>query len=262
MKLKKRSHNNVLEYLLNKLAALGILVFTMCIYSLLLTRFDLYEFTEFFSNLTFWGLICGYALMISMLIDLVSYKWKRITIKRSILLHCMAGFIVFIPFMGMNFYLLIAGSICVLCAFIYAFSYYFIVTKKRFTWIFLLVIPLVLCLRWIDFTIKEDWIEEKTKTSFSAEFKRFNGENEIPISLKREDIVTTYISFDKNNAGGYGYHLLDNNGELVEMRELEETHDDYDTHAIQFKAKKTGIYRVVLTGDNLRGKIVVKWKIE
>ncbi|WP_432355600.1 hypothetical protein [Sporosarcina sp. A2] len=262
MNLREKLNNKVLEYILNKLAALGLLVFTMCVCTIFGTGFDLYDFTESLSNIMFWSLICGYALMTSVLIDLVSYKWREFTFKTSILLHCIAGYIVFIPFMGINFYSLIAGSVGALCAFIYAFSYYFLVRKKRLAWIFLLVIPLLLCIRIIDFTAKEGWTEEKTKSSFLAEFERFNGKNEIPISLKKGDRVTTYISFNEKNGGGYGYHFLDNNGELVAMKQLEEAYGDYDTSAIQFKAKKTGIYRLVLTGDNLKGEMDVKWEID
>lgn len=262
MKLRGKFNNNVLVYILNKLAALGLLVFTMCVYTILSTRFDLYEFTESLSNIKFWGLICGYALMTSVLIDLVCYKWRKFTINTSILLHCVSGFIVFIPFMGINFYTLIAGSVGALCAYIYAFSYYFLVRKNRLAWIFLLVIPLLLFIRPMDFTIKEGWIEEKTKSSFLAEFKRFNGKNEIPISLEKGDIVTTYISFVERNGGGYGYHILDSNGELVGMTELDKTYEDYEKNAVEFEAKKSGIYRVVLTGDNLRGKVNVKWEID
>lgn len=262
MKLSGIYNNNVLEYILNKLATLGLLVFTMCAFTIIGTGFDLYEFTESLSNIKFLGLICGYALITSVLIDLVSYKWRELTLMTSILLHCIAGFIVFIPFMGINFYSLIAGSVGALCASIYAFSYYFLVRKKRLAWVFLLVIPLLLCIRLFDFTVKEGWIEELTKSSFVAEFERFNGKNEIPIVLKKGDIVTTYISFDEMNGGGYGYHILDNNGELIEMKQLEEAYENHDTNAIQFKAKKAGIYRLVLKGNNLKGKMDVKWEID
>ncbi|WHY79886.1 hypothetical protein QNH20_12375 [Neobacillus sp. WH10] len=217
MILEKALNNNVMEYILNKLAALGLLVFIMCIYIILGTGFDLYEFTVSLSNINVWGLICGYALVMTVLIDFVRYKWREFTFKTSILLHCLAGFIVFFPIMGINLFSLIAGSVGALCAFIYAFSCYFLEKKKQLVWISLLVFPLLLCIRLIDFTIKENWIEEKTKTSFSAEFERFNGKNEIPISLKKGDVVTSFISFDQMNGGGYGYHILDNNGELVHL---------------------------------------------
>lgn len=265
MNLEKTFNNNVMEYILNKLAALGLLVFIMCIYIILETGFDLYEFTESLSNIKVWGLICGYALVTTVLIDLVRYKWRDFTFKTSILLYCLAGFIVFFPFMGINLFSLIAGSVGALCAFIYAFSCYFLEKKKQLVWISLLVFPLLLCIRLIDFTIKEDWTEEKTKSSFFAEFERFNGKNEIPILLKKGDVVTSYISIDQMNGGGYGYHILDNNGELVEMKELEETYGaygDFDTNAIQFNAEKAGIYILIVTGDNLKGKIDVKWEID
>lgn len=46
------------------------------------------------------------------------------------------------------------------------------------------------------------------------------------------------------------------------MKELEETYGEYgniDTNAIQFNAEKAGIYLLIVTGDNLKGKIDVKY---
>ncbi|WP_285767422.1 hypothetical protein [Peribacillus sp. SI8-4] len=258
-------HNNVMAYILKKLAGLGLLVLVMCIYIILGSGFDLYEFSEALSNTKVWGLICGYALVMTVLIDLIRYKWSEVTNHTGILLHCLAGFIVFFPFMGFNLFSLIAGSVGALCGFIYAFSCYFLVKKKHVVWIALLVFPLLLSIRLFDFTIKERWTEEKTKSSFSAEFERFNGKNEIPLSLKKGDAVTSYISFDQMNEGGYGYHILDDGGKLVEMNELEDTHGEYgvnETNVIQFHAENTGTYRVIITGHNLKGKIDVKWEID
>ncbi len=251
-------------YIINKIAALGLLVFIMCIYLILSSEFDLYEFTEYISNINIWGLICGYALVATVLIDLVGYKWIEFTFKTSILLHCLAGFIVFFPFMGIHLFSLIAGGVGALCAFIYTISYYFIKKKKSLVWIALLVFPLLLSIGLIDFTTKKEWIEEKTISSFSAEFERFNGKHGIPIDLEKGDVVTCHISFDQLNEGGYGYHISDSNGELVSMNELEKTDNEYDnkdTNTIQFTAKKRGVYKLIVTGDHLKGKFDVKWKI-
>lgn len=265
MNSEKTFSNNVVNYILNKLAALGLLVFIMCIYIILGNGFDLYEFTESLSDIKVWGLICGYALTTTVLIDLVRYKWRAFTFKTSILLHCLAGFIVFFPLMGFNFFAFIAGSVGALCAFIYAFSNYFLERKKQFVWIFLLVFPLLLSVRLIDFTIKEDWNEEKTISSFFAEFERFNGKHEIPIPLNKGDVVTSYLSFEELNGGGYGYHILDDNGEFVVMEDLEEADEAYgdlDMTAIQFHAAKEGIYFLIVTGHESEGKIDVKWEID
>lgn len=264
MNIGKMTKNRI-GYILNKLAALGLLVFIMCFYIILETEFDLYDFTESISNLRYWGLICGYALMTTLLIDLIRYKWIRFTYKTSILLHCFAGFIAFFPFMGFNIFSLIAGFIGALCAVIYAFSYILIKKKKQLVWVSLFIFPLLLCIRFFDFTEKEGWKEEKTKSSFYAEFEHFNGKSEIPISLKKGDVVTIYISFDQMNEGGYGYHILNNNGQLAGMKELDGTYEEYrdiDTNIIQFNAEKTDEYRLIVKGDNLKGTIDIKWQID
>lgn len=76
-------NNNVLEYILNKLAALGILLFAMCVITLIGVGFDLYEFSKSLSDIKIWGLMCGYALTTSMLIDLVRCKWIELKIGRA-----------------------------------------------------------------------------------------------------------------------------------------------------------------------------------
>ena len=161
--------------------------------------------------------------------------------------------------MGFNFFAVIAGSVGAFFALIYALSCHLLERKKKFAWIFLLFFPLFLLVRNIDFTIKEAWNEEKTTSSYFAEFERFNGKNEIPIPLNKGDVVTAYLSFHERNGGGYGFHILDDHGELVEMENVGEEHDD--TNAIQFEAIKEGTYFIVITGDELQGDIEVKWDI-
>lgn len=258
---KKLVSPNVVEYMVNKLAALGLLLFLMCSYLLLATEFDLYEFTENLSNLKIWGLICGYALVTTMLIDLIRYRWIAFTVQTGVLLHCLAGFIVFFPFMGISFFSVIAGAVSSLCAFIYAFSSYLFHRKKKFAWVILLVFPLLLSVRLYDFTSKKGWTVEETNSSFSAEFEHFNGKHEILLSLKKGEKVTSYLSFTQIDEGGYGYHILDHNEEYVGIKELEESEEE-DTQAIEFNAAQPGVYKIIVTGDELKGKIDVNWEID
>lgn len=258
---------NVGVYLLNKLAALGSLLMFMCLYLLLASEFDLYDFTEYLSDLTLWGLIGGYALIMTILIDFVSYKWIRVTFQTSILLHALAGFIVFLPVYGMNIFSVIAGSIGALCACIYAFSYA-IIRKRRIGWVLLLMFPLLLSIRLIDFTIKEGWTEERTNSSFSAEFERFHGRNEIPISLKKGEEITSYLSIEQRNEGGHGFRVLDPKGKAVGMEMIEEQADTYEEYTniqsdvFQFQAESEGTYRLIVRGHDLEGKIEVNWEID
>ncbi|WP_080844033.1 hypothetical protein [Cytobacillus gottheilii] len=264
MNLQIRFNDTVMDYILNKVAALGLLIFIMCTYLLLGTGLDLFEFTEYLSDLEYWLYISGYALLITVLIDLVGYKWVKLTIIAKIFLHCLAGFIVFFPFMGINPFTLIAGFVGSLCALIYVLCCYFLKKKKRLALIALFVFPLLLSVRLIDFTDKENWTEEITNTSYAAMFDHFNGKHEIPLSLKKGDLVTIYISFTPTNGGGYGYQILDQNNENVGMTELGEMDREYEelnTRAIQFNAEKAGAYRLIVTGDHLKGKIDVKWTI-
>lgn len=71
-------NRSVLRYILTKLSALGLLILIMCSYLVLVNGFDMFGFTESLSNLSFWGLIGGSALITTMMIDLVRVKWIRL----------------------------------------------------------------------------------------------------------------------------------------------------------------------------------------
>lgn len=119
-------------------------------------------------------------------------------------------------------------------------------------------------MRLFDFTIKEGWTEKKTISSFTAEFERFNGENEIPIFLHKGETVTFYISFGQMNEGGYGYRVSDEHGRPVATEQPEvwpEGNGGIDTNTIKLNAEKTGRYQLIVTGHELKGKIDVKWEI-
>lgn len=258
-------NDKVINYLLNKIAALGFLVFIMSSYVLIATSFDLYEFVETITNIAFWLYMSGYALLTTMLIDLVSYKWKELTNKSIILLHCLAGFVAFFPQIGLNPISIIAGLVGALCAFIYALGTFLFKKKKNFVWAALLVFPLLLGMSFVDFTEKKNWNAQMTESTYSAEFEYFNGKHEIPLTLEKGDKVTIYVSITLENGGGHGFHVRDENNDYVAMRILEETNDPYEqvnTNGFQFDAKEAGVYQLTVTGDDLDGKIEVKWEID
>ncbi|MHA6250396.1 hypothetical protein [Oceanobacillus sp. CAU 1775] len=257
--------SNPINYLLNKTAALGFLVFIMCSYALLATGFDLYEFVKTIANLKFWLYISGYALLVTILIDFVDYKWKKLTTTHIMLLHTLAGFVAFFPIVGLNPIAIIAGFVGALCAFIYALGSYFFKRKKKLAWLVLLVFPLLFGVSTIDFTEKEQWDAQVTDSSYSATFEYFNGKHEIPLNLEKGDKVKASVAITVKNAGGHGHHVRDEKNNLVPMQTLEDTRNDYEkrsTHTYEFVAEKEGEHKIVVTGDDLRGKIEVEWEIE
>lgn len=82
--------------------------------------------------------------------------------------------------------------------------------------------------------------------------------------LKKGDVGTSYLSFSEMNEGGYGYHILVDSGEYVGMEgpeEIDIADENLDTTKIEFHTEQEGIYFLIITGDNLKGKIGVTWEI-
>lgn len=152
----------------------------MSVFLVFLNGFDMYAFTETLSNLKVWGFICGYALVTTMFIDLVQVKWIPFTFITRFRLYGFAGLIVFFPIMDFHISAFIAGSVGALCAcFMHLVATF--AQKKQYAWAVLLVFPLLLSIRLIDFTGKEGRHEEKKATSFSAAFERFHEKTKIRV---------------------------------------------------------------------------------
>ncbi|WP_044893624.1 hypothetical protein [Bacillus alveayuensis] len=73
-------------------------------------------------------------------------------------------------------------------------------------------------------------------------------------------IATLFLAdFDMYEAsieeGGYGHYVLNEENDFVGMNEVAEK-----THRI--KVKESGIYRIIVTGDNLKGSFQVTWHVD
>lgn len=253
MALSRQGLKSAIPYLITKLAGAGFLMFGMSIYLLLASGLDMYEFVEGISNWSLWLIVFGYGILCSLLIDLLVSKVLGTRYLVKIILYVVAGYAFFI-INGVNVFTLIAGTVGALCALIFYFGASISSRFMRFRYVFSFVMPLILVLLMpIDFTEKVQWIEEKSDHSYTASFDYFNGKHEIPVSATAGQTITLSHEFKNTNGGGHGFHVLNENNKLVGMTELSE-------NELEFKAMDAGVYRIVVTGDDVKGRFEVTWK--
>lgn len=253
--IQKQNLIKVIPYLTTKIAGAGFLFFVISIYLLLTSEMDLYEFVEGISSWFLWIIIFGYGILCSLLIDLFVLKVSKTSHSVKVLLYIGAGYPLFITF-GINVYVLIAGTVGALCSLVFYFGTYISFRFKSFKYVFSIVVPLsLIILMNVDFTEKEQWYEVKNDTSYTANFDHFNGKHEIPIRAKAGQIITVSHEFINTNGGGHGFHVRNEKNKLVGMTEISE-------EKMKLKIQDTGVYRIVITGDDVKGSFKVTWKID
>lgn len=243
-----------IPYLTTKLAGAGFLLFVISSYLLLASGIDMYEFVEGISNWFLWIIVFGYGILCSLLIDLFVFKLPSTSHLVRILLCIVAGYGVFI--ITMNFYIMLfAGTIGALCSLIFYVGTYISFRFKSFKYVFSILVPLtIIILIGVDFTEKEQWVEVKSETSYTATFDYFNGKHEIPVLAKVGQTITLSHDFETTNGGGHGFHVLNEKNKLVAMTEVSEGES-------KVKVQDAGVYRMVVTGDDVEGNFKVTWNI-
>lgn len=228
----------------------------MCVisaYVLLASRMDMYEFVEGISNRILWGIIFCYSILCSLFIDFIIKRIPSTSFAIGIILYIVAGYGIFI-INGINIYMMIAGTVGAICSLLYYLGTYLASRFKSFIYLFSFVLPLILIILVnIDFTEKEQWIEVIEEHAYSATFDFFNGKHEIPIHAKTGQSLTLTYTFTSMNGGGHGFHVLNEKNEFVGLTELDE-------NVMKFTVPVTGVYRIVITGDDVKGNFNVTWK--
>jgi hypothetical protein len=242
-------------YVLTKVSGAGFSLSAFFICMLLLTEFDLYKFVQVISKWMYWIIFFGYGIVCSVGIDLVTCKITRKKTILRILLYVFAGYAIF-NIGEVNAYTFFAGTVGAICALLFYFGTY--VSKKTplFTFVFAFAFPILfLILMHVDFTEKVRWSEKQSDSTYTATFEYFNGKHEIPILASKGQTITITIDVTNANGGGHGFHVLNEEDQLVGMM-------DERGEKIIIHAEDTGIYRLVLTGDDLKGSFTVAWNMK
>ncbi|PFY10393.1 hypothetical protein [Bacillus toyonensis] len=236
------------SYILTKLTATFLLLF---ISTLLLTTSQqtLYSFLAGLRELLyvpFVPILAAYAFFCSICID--KLKLKTHTRLKTLLLYIFCGYLFFLPFLTFKeaslIQFLFLGSIGALCS----LSFYLCtVIATKFKWLQYFVPSIVfiifITINLVDLerfgTSKEQWVETKTDNSFEASFQHFSGKHKVPIELKRGDIKMA-----------------------SEFQEEENYLAPAGPNTYQFAAIKTGTYYIIVSGNQLKGKLKIDWNIK
>lgn len=245
----------LISILFTKLAGAGFTLLLFFTFLFLQSGWDMVEFVDSISSGYIWVIIFGYGIICSIVIDILEWKIARINKRIKFLLYAAAGYLIFF-INGVNVFTFIAGTIGALCSLIFYFGTHLSNRSKGTKLVFAILVPLffILLLN-IDFTEKKQWVEEREATSYTASFNYFNGKHEIPLKVIEGQSLNLSIEVKNENGGGHGYHVLNPKGDLVGLTEVDE-------RMMVFTAHASGVYHVVVTGDDLRGGITVKWTID
>ncbi|MFE8699547.1 hypothetical protein ACFYKX_02800 [Cytobacillus sp. FJAT-54145] len=239
-------------YIIKKLTGAGFALTLGFAFFLFLVRFDLFEYSEGLSNPFYWGILYGYGIFASIIIDFITNKVTFFNKKRTIILYAVAGFTFFI-LNGINPFTLIAGLIGAVCAAIFYLGTYLSDKNTYFKYSFAFVLPLsLLLLSSFDFSEKEGWQATTEAESFHASFDYFNGKHEIPLQVKEGDQITFKLDVSPTNGGGHGFHVKNDKGDLVGLED--------SGNKMTFVAEYSGIYHIVIKGDDLKGEVAVFWE--
>ncbi|WP_107942686.1 hypothetical protein [Metasolibacillus fluoroglycofenilyticus] len=242
----------VWHYISSKLAAAGFALSIIFGYLLVITNFNLYEFSEAARSWTLWAILFGYGIIITCIIDAVIEKWQQITRYKNAL-YILAGFLFFLPF-GLSIFTFIAGVTGALVAGIFLGGQTIAKNSKAFNIAFIALPLLLLIMIQFDFTTKKDWQETITENTFDVTYQYFNGQHKIPLKLEKGDIVTFEVVIHFGNGGG-GYSFQNAQGHPIGQEEL-------GANRYQVEIQKDGTYYIVLTGNRAAGEATVEWEIK
>ncbi|NIK78923.1 hypothetical protein FHS15_004069 [Paenibacillus castaneae] len=249
---------HVVDYLSAKLAASGVIAILFIFIGF---GFDLYKWSEYVREPFFWAIFYGYAIIFSMIVDAsVSRLTYSNRILASLLLYVIGGFAPFIiMFKSAVWAVCIAGVIGTLCAFTFYAVYYSMRRARPYTSVIAgLLLLLFILLATIDFSVKKQWTEARSETSYEASFTVFHGEHKIPIRLEKGQTLTFQVNWNNQNSGGYGMSVVDRKGEYVGLqRDASVKGEKYS-----FTAARTDVYNIKLSGNHLDGGVKVKWEVD
>ncbi|WP_010529150.1 hypothetical protein [Lentibacillus jeotgali] len=248
------SIKQALFYIYLKLIGAGFSVSIFALYLLVVISFNMFDFVETASSPILWLFFYGYGVICSVLIDgllKVVPSMKRYTILFYMLAGCA---IFFVLYKDSLVYVLIAGPIGALAAILFYVGMKLFINRLEWAWLFALAIPIcVAILLTINFTEKQNWEAEQTKTSFRVSFSYFDGIHEIPVQLEKGKSLLFDIEFESD--GGRGYSVENESGEKVPMKSRGEK--------MMVKAGTEGTYYIVIRGHHLSsGGFKVQWGIK
>lgn len=249
--------NRIIYYIHYVAAKLFATSFTLLLFGFLIAGVTLFDMSKLISTKGILLLFVPYAIGYSIAVDCVVRLVKSHKTAFRLLLYIVGGHLPFFFVMGKyTVFTFIAGSVGAICAMIYLGAYSWIRRFPKYAITLSIMLSLVVgALLTFDFTVKKGWTEVRADYAYEAEFAYFHGIHAIKLNLN-EGVTIRYSIDWAVRSGGYGHHVLDDNGDYVGQTISE----DGAVHS--FKADQSGNYSIVVTGDRLSGNFTVNWTFE
>ncbi|RXJ15946.1 hypothetical protein ETJ91_18730 [Bacillus albus] len=254
------------SYILTKLTATLLLLISTLL--LITSQPTLYSFLTGLRELLyvpFVPILAAYAIFCSICINNLSlHTYTRL---KTLCLYIFCGYLFFLPLLLFKeadlIEFLFLGSIGAICS---LFFYLCTVIATKLKWIQYvmpgIMLIIFITINFIDLerigTSKEQWVETKTENSFEASFQHFSGEHKVPIELKRGDILEFTIESRTENPDGY----IGDIKMASEFQEEENYLASVGPDTYHFAAIKTGTYYIIVSGNQLKGKLKINWNIK
>ncbi|EGL17877.1 MULTISPECIES: hypothetical protein [Paenibacillus] len=241
------------SFILSKLAAAGTL-FTIFVIIALADDAGLYQISEAARFPYLWWLVYGYAVMYSILVELILFKFfPQAKVGVRMIVYGAGGFAPFAVFFFNTLYIAIPGLIGSVCAlFFYAADSLYRRTKIMSAVAGLCIPAVLLVFAGGDFTETKQWREIRTHSSYEVSFAYFNGEKAVPVPIKQGETALLTYSWTMKN-GGYGVRFTD-------VKQV--PGDPPGDNKIRIRAPESGISTLILTGDHAEGTFRVEWTVE
>lgn len=237
-----------LRYTWDKLAGAGCSYCVLALFYFFTSSSDPFRFVSYFGKLDLWLYIYAYGIACSVLIDLITWRVQSNKLGLKIILYIAAGYPVFFFMSGINKYSLFAGTVGACFSLIF-----YIGTKLSPKVISAVILPLLICLIVnLNFTIKTNWVDQQTASNYTANFEYFNGTHDVPIRLFSGQIMTYTVKVTDTNGGHYETSLINDRNETVKITDL-------NRNMKSLYVREDGLYRIRITGSELRGGIRVTW---
>lgn len=251
---RHRYTSNIISSLLVRVwTGAGFAAMAFALFLLLTSRFDTYALSQMLS-FRLLLMFYGYGAFCALVIEGLSWKMRRVSGPLKFILYVAAGMGFFLV-RGIDPSSIIAGFVGAVSALVFWAGMVLASRDRKFRLVFSVIAPLVLLfvMQW-DFTTKRGWVETVAPTSYTASFDFFHGEHAVPVYAEEGQTVHFEVTFDEHNQGGHGLHVRSHDRSRVPMFK------DSDNR-LSFLAERSGMYRIMVTGDQLRGSFKVDWEI-
>lgn len=237
----------ILHHIWEKLAGAGCAYCVLALFYFFTSPDDHFGFVSHFGKLDLWMYIYVYGIACSVFIDIITMRVQAYQSGMKIALYIASGYPVFFFMKGVGAYTLFAGTVGACFSLIFYAG-----TKMSPKLISAVILPLLISyIVNLNFTIKTNWSDQRTDSNYVASFEYFNGSHDVPIRAASGQTITFTVELN-DASSNYETSIINDRNEQVEIIAL-------NSDMLRLYCREDGLYRIRITGKELRGGMRVTW---